>query len=177
MRAGDGLDDRQTQSEPLGLEPRVRVEPLKRLEEPRELRDGDARACVGDDQRRLSCSRVGRDLDPAAGEVVPDRVRDEVRDEPFDEDMVAADHSRLEDDNTLEPAVITSTKRLVRDRGKLEPVTTRDPAAAPGEGEARLEQAFLLEAGVEDVLSNLSPGGSIREGVGERQLEQGTLGR
>ena len=152
-------------------------EPLEGLEETLELAGRDQRAGVGD--RENSTSRLGAscDLEPSTDDVVADRVRYEVGGEPLEEGWVAAYLGRLERDDALESARVVSAKRLVRDRGKVDRLVTREPAAAPGEGEARLEQAFLFHAGIEDIPSNLSPGGHICVWVGEGQLEEGALGR
>jgi hypothetical protein len=147
------------------------------LEEPAERHGRDERTAVGDAEDGTPCSQTGRDFEPAARDVVLDRVREEVRDEPLYEDWIAADRGGLEDQDIVQSAAIVRTSRVERDCRQIDLVLTRDPAAAPGKCEASLEQTFLLKTGVEDLLSNLSPGGSTREWIRESQLEQSSLGR
>src|ERR1700732_1458879 len=90
---------------------------------------------------------------------MPDRVRDEVGGEPLAEGCVTAYLGRLERHDGLESAPVVRAKSLVRDCGEVDRLVTCDPTVAPGEGEARFEQAFLLHAGVEDILRNALPGG------------------
>src|SRR6185312_10100640 len=90
-----------------------RVGLLEWLEEAVELRGRDARAAVGDDELGVRLVGAGRDLDPPAGLVVADRVRDEVGGESLDEEWVAADRGWLECDEQLEAALVVCAKRLV----------------------------------------------------------------
>src|ERR1700720_3160191 len=108
---------------------------------------------------------------------MPARVPDGVAGEPLDEGWVTAYPGRLERHDGLESAPVVRAKSLVRDCGEVDRLVTRGPTVAPGEGEARFEQAFLLHAGVEDILGNALPGGGVCEWVCERQLEEGALGR
>ena len=157
----------------------ARVESVKRFEEtagaPLAGMSGPLLATT-----RSACPalRAGRDLDPAAGDVVPNRVRDEVRGESLDENEVAVDHRRLEHDDALEPAPIVGVESL---RPRSPQGRSGRDASSPQRLRARVRHAsssaFLLEAGVEDILGNLSPGGRVREWVRESQLEQGALRR
>ena len=177
MCVGDGLDDREAEPGPAAWSGSMSLESVERLEEPPELHRRDDRAGIGDDEHGLPSRGTCRNFQSAAGEVVTGRVRDEVRNEPLDENGVAVEHRRLELADALEVAEIEGAKRVIRDCRQVDPVTADEPAAAAGKGEARLEQPFLLQAGVEDIPSDFPPGGSIRERIGESQLEEGTLRR
>ena len=155
----------------------MECEPLEGLEEPLELAGRDQRAGVDDGEVRASRLGAGGDLDPAAGDVVPDCVRDEVGDESFEQVRIAGRPGRLEHDDALESAQIVRPERLVRDRRDLDGLAPLRPAVAPGECEAGLEQPLLLPACAEDLLANLLPRHHVRVRVRERQLEEGTLGR
>jgi hypothetical protein len=92
---GDCLDDREAEAETAGGGPGPRVESLKRLEETSQLLGRDQLAGVGDNQDSTPWLGAGCDFDPAAGEVVPDRVRDEGGDEPLQEARVAGRGCRV----------------------------------------------------------------------------------
>src|SRR5262249_55134570 len=74
VRAGDRIHDREAQPEPVAVAPPLAVESLERLEQPLELRRRDDLPAVLDRQHREAALRRRRDRDPAAGDVVPDRV-------------------------------------------------------------------------------------------------------
>ncbi len=119
---------------------------------------------------------TGCDLDPAAGDVVADRVRDEVGGEPLEQVRVAARPGRLELDHPLEPVRLVGSQGLGRGHSEINRFTSLPCPRAAGEHETCLEQPLLLPAGPEGVLADLSPGRQVRIRVGKCELEQGTLG-
>jgi L-lactate dehydrogenase complex protein LldG len=103
VHVGDRLDDREPEPDATG------GESLKRFEETLELAGRNQRTGVGDGKNSASGLGAGSDLEPAAGEVVPDRVRNEVGGESLEQLRVAARPRGLEHDDAFEPArVVTS---------------------------------------------------------------------
>ena len=168
---GDCLHDGEAEPDTA----RACAEPLERTEETLELRARDERAAVRDEENRAPRLDAGRHLDPAAGDVVPDRIRDEIGDESLDEVRIAGRPGRVERGDALDPDQVVSLERGSRDRGEVDRLGPLRPALAAGQGEAGLEHALLLHAGAEDVLADLAPGDHIRTWVAERQFEQRAL--
>ena len=86
---GDRLYDGEAEPDPVGRGAWVRAESLERLEEAGELAGRDHGSGVRDREGGASCGGVRGDVEPAAGNVVTDGVRDQVRDEALDQLRVA----------------------------------------------------------------------------------------
>jgi hypothetical protein len=170
-------DDREAEPDTAGRGSRADVEPLERLKEAWQLVRRDRRSAIGDRENGAPRRRPGCELDPAPGDVVADRVRDEVRDKAAEEHRIAGRPGRLEHDHPLEADRVLAMERLSREGGKVDRLPTSGPAPAPDERQACLDQELLLLAGAEDVRADLAPAGHIRVRITERQLEEGALGR
>jgi hypothetical protein len=171
------LHDGESEPDAASAETRLRVESLEWQEEARELAGRNEGPRVRDREQRAFCGRVGCELDAAAGDVVADGVGKEVRDEALDELRVAVCQGPFERRFHGEPLEIVVSHELRGDRAEVDYLAPAEPALTPGEDEARFEQAFLLHACVQDVLSDISPGGYICIGIGECELEECALGR
>src|SRR5579863_2894237 len=93
---GDCLDNGEAKPDALGGVHRTRCEAPEGLEETLDVAGGDQLSGVGDAKDRTPRLRTCHNLDPAARDVVTDRVRDEVADEPLEEVWVAGGPHRLE---------------------------------------------------------------------------------
>src|ERR1022692_693801 len=78
VRFGDGGDDRQAETGSAVLASPVRAEPLEGLEQPLDLAGGHRGPGVGHPQDGVPVPDSGRDLDPAARNVVAQGVVGEV---------------------------------------------------------------------------------------------------
>ena len=172
----DRTDDGEAEADTFAPGPAVRVESMEGLEQAPDLAARDRGAAVRHRENGSSRRGVGCDLDPAAGDVVPDRVRHQVGDETLDQVVVAGSLRRLEDEDAVELAQIVGSQRLRRDRREVDRLALLRTASAPRKRQTRFEKPLLSAAGREDVFGDQSPPGHVHARVDEGQLEQGTLG-
>ena len=111
----------------------------------------------------------------AAVDVVVDRVAEEVGDEPLDEARVAGRLGRLKRGVEDESVVVCGGRGGSGDGGEVDRLAAVEAALAAGEGEQRLDQAFLLLADGEQLLARVPVGVDAGVGIAESELEQGAL--
>ena len=73
----------------------MRIEALKRLEDPVAQLDGNTRTMIDHRKQRMRCAFVYGDLDIRVGGTVPDGVGQEVQEDLFETHRVGADRRRL----------------------------------------------------------------------------------
>src|SRR5581483_10583122 len=117
------------------------------------------------------------DLDSAAGDVVPNSVRDEVRDEALDEVRIPACPCSVERDDAFERPEVVRANRVCCNGREVDRLRTLQAGPAPRQSETRFEQSFLLPARLQRVRADLSPGERVHRRVGERKLQQRALRR
>jgi hypothetical protein len=177
MSVGDRLHDGEAEPDTLAGFGRMGSEPLEGSEKTLQFAGRDQGAGVGDDEVGASRLGAGCDVDPAADDVVPDRIRDEVGGQSLEQVRIAGRPGRLEHHDAPESAQAVSSERSGGDRRQVDRLAPLQPALAAGKSKTRLEQALLSPAGAEDVLADLSPDRHIRVRVGKCQFEKGTLDR
>src|SRR5262249_44153509 len=106
-----------------------------------------------------------------------DRVGDEVGGETPDQPWIAYGPRRLQRQHVRERTQVVFSQRLTGDRREVDRLVPLRAAMAPGKRKTGFEQSFLLLAGTENVLADLTPGGRIRPWIAECQFEQRALGR
>jgi len=93
----DRRDDREAEPDAVASVRAVGTETLERLREPLDLGGWDERSAVRDREHGLATRAAAcRDVDPAAGHVVAQRVVDEIDDQPLGERGVARGRRRIE---------------------------------------------------------------------------------
>jgi hypothetical protein len=171
---GDRLHDHEAEPNAVAA---PRSESLEWLEETLKVAGNDDGTRVRDGEMREPRLGTGRKVDPAAGHVVPDGIRDEIGNEALEQLRVAARESRFEHDCPFESAQVVSPKRLIGKRREVDRDAPCQPAFTASETQARLEQSLLLQAGVEDIRTDLAPARDIRGRIGKRELQQCALRR
>jgi hypothetical protein len=134
---------------------------------------------VGHRQDGASATSVGDYSDAAGGPVVTDGVVDEVGDELFDEPGVAGGRGRRELGSQVEGVVLRRGAPGSEDGfghvGQVEGLTAIEAGLSSGEGEERVDQLLVLDAGGEHSLvrgpERFDGGG----GVGQGDLGNGPL--
>ena len=104
-----------------------------------------------------------------------DGVGDQVGDEALDQPRVAVGDGGCERSLHGQPARLDGFERLRGDRGEVDRFAIVEAALAAGEHEQRVDQAFLLLAGGEDLAEHRAQPLAAGVGVGERDLDQRAL--
>src|SRR5689334_9063046 len=179
VRGGDGADNGEAKAVTTVAVGGAGAEPLEGLEQAVDRGGRDDRPGVGYRQDGAGVAGPGGDLDISARDVVPDGVVDQVGGQLLDQKRVT-----VEDDG-LDVGVDVQAEAADRGAGggqgfagdgrQVEGLGLAGPGFAAGQGEQRLDEAFLLGVGGEQVLADGLPGGGGGGGVGEGDLEQGAF--
>src|ERR1039457_5409888 len=174
---GDGGDDGQAEAEAFVAGGPAGRQALEGLEQPGGLAAGDVRAGVGDLERGVASACCPLDVEPAAGDVVAQRVVYQVGGEPLEQAGVAEDGrggdreaDRQAAGSSVRLAGVQGVDGDVREVDRLSAV--KAPLAA-SQRQQRFDQLFLLLACFEYVLARGLVGRQGRAGVGECHLQQG----
>src|SRR5581483_1429984 len=119
VRFGDRLDDGEAEPDPVAEAARARAESLERQEDARDVVVRNRRTGVDDREDRTIRLGPACDLDPAAGDVVADRIRDEVVRESLEQVGVAVRPGRRELRHAVEPDRVVRLERSGRDGGEV----------------------------------------------------------
>jgi hypothetical protein len=173
VRDRDGMDDGEPETVPVvATMPHPLVpKPLEWPEQAVKLAGRYHRPGVGDPHHGPAGRRSGLDLGPAAGHVVPDRVRDQVRHQAFRQPGITVGR------RGAEPGV----DRDVLGHGsgddcQVEGLRAGDASFAARQREQRVDQLLLLPAEPQDLVAGGAQGVDADLRVAQRHLQHGPLG-
>jgi hypothetical protein len=172
---GDGADDGQAQAVAAVAAGGARAEPLEGLEQAVELGCGDDLPGVGHRQDGVTAAGRRGDLDVPAGDVVLDGVVDQVGGQLLDQERVPVENGRLDAGVDLQAETADrgagGGQGGAGDGGQVGGLAVAGAGFAAGQGEQRLDQAFLFGVGGEQFLAYGLPGFGGAGRVGESDLE------
>ena len=170
---GDRADDGEAEALPVGVPDALGAEALERLEEALDLVRRDDRAGV---RHREAGRFAGRDLDPAARDVVPHRVVDEVRDEDLQQPRVTCDsrgRQRGVDPHRIAGPGIHHVPRQDRQVDGFPPL---DSPLARRQRQQRVDQPLLRPPQHQHLMARRPQRVDAGVRIGEGHLQQRPLG-
>src|SRR5215469_10028103 len=179
VRCGDGADNGEAQAVTAVAAGGARAEPLEGLEQAVDLGGRDDLPGAGHRQDGVTVGGPGGDLDVSAGDVVPDGVVDQVGGQLLDQERVTVEYGGL--DVGLDVQALAADRvagggqGFAGDGRQVGGPGLAGAGFAAGQGEHRLDEAFLLGVGGEQVPADGLPGGGGGGGIGEGDLEQGAF--
>ena len=141
----------------------------------------DDRPGVSHRQDGVTVAGAGSDLDIPAGDVVPDGVVDQVGHQLLNQERVTVEDGGL--DVGVDVQAEAADPGLGGGQGgagdvrQVQGLALAGVGFAAGQGEQRLDEAFLLGVGGEQFLADSPPGAGGARRVGEGDLEQGAFPR
>lgn len=170
---GDGLDDGQAEAVAAVTAGVARAEALEGLEQVVNFCFRDDLPRVGYRQDGVTPAGPGGDLNVPAGDVVPDGIVDQVGHELLDQERVAAEDGGLDVGVDVQAAGRRAGggQGFAGDGGQVSGLAFARAGFAAGQGEQRLDEAFLLGVGGEQVPADGLPGGKGSGWVGEGDRE------
>ena len=157
----------------------ARAEPLEGLEQAADLGERDDLPGVGHRQDGVAVAGPGGDLDVPARDVVMNGVVDQVGHQLLNEEGVTVEDGGLDagvdvQAEAADPGRGTARAALVMAARSSE-LALAEAGFAAGQGEQRLDEAFLLGVEGEQVPADVLPGGGGGGRVGAGDLEQGAF--
>src|ERR1035437_6383978 len=178
---GDSPDDGQAEAVAAAAAGGARAEPLEGLEQAVDVGGRDDLPGVAHRQDGVTAAGPGGDLDIPAGDVVPDGVVDQVGYQLLNQERVTVEDGGLDVgvDVRAEAADpgLGGGQGSAGDVRQIQGLALAGVGLAAGQGEQRLDEAFLLGVGGEQLLADSPPGAGGARRVGEGDLEQGAFPR
>jgi hypothetical protein len=157
----------------------ARMQPLEGLEKPVDLGGRDDRPGAGHRQDGVAVLGSGRDFDAPAGDVVAYGVADQVGGQPFYEEGITVEVRGLGSGLDVQPQAADPGAGGCQDRAgdgrQVHGLALAEAALAAGQGEQRLDEAFLLGVGGEYFPGGGAPRLGGGAGVVESDLQHGAL--
>src|SRR5262249_50954601 len=148
-------------------------------EQPADRLGRDGRPGVGHRQDRAAVPGRGADLDLPADDVVAHGVVDQVGHQPFGQQGVTVQGRGPDSGLDAQPLAAevgaAGPQDLPGDGCQVDGLALAEAALAAGQGEQRLDEAFLLGVGGEHLPRDTAPGFGGGGGVIQRDLQHGAL--